>query len=287
MTSRWPAVLIAAWLLPAAPVHAQPAPFGLRTGEVYEIRTEREMSEEDSNGSTGSSTDRDVLIERVIAVRPTGVELEFDLPKSATAQEREPNWQFPVRIFKPLQGPMQLSNRADLEARRDAWLKAASLKPEACGHWYFTWNAFQVECDPEAVLQTLRAVDLRDADVREGASYQVPEALGPARLSRAAHGPALVATMTLDPEAVRRELAKSDVVVAELMKKPVTPEAALALRAKDAISGTITATFDLDPAGTVQRRTTVTVQEIKRPGGLIKTQTTTQTLELRRLPRGG
>src|SRR5207253_9149447 len=84
---RLAAIIMA--LLPHA-LSAQPAP---RAGDVHEIRVERNMEETSSDGSSGSSHDLDTMIERVIALRDDGVELEFDLPAEATREERAAVWQ--------------------------------------------------------------------------------------------------------------------------------------------------------------------------------------------------
>src|SRR5689334_21363216 len=101
------------------------------SGETYEIRTDRESAEQGSDGSSSRTSDRDVLIERTIAVRTDGVELEYYLPKDS--EDRASNWQFPVRVFKTRQGSMQLLNRAELEARLDRWLREASMSRSSCG----------------------------------------------------------------------------------------------------------------------------------------------------------
>lgn len=289
MSRRWLAVLTTVGLLNAPCVRAQPIGAELRPGDVFEISNDREMSERTSNGSTSSSHDLDIVVERVIAVRDDGVELEFDLPKRTSAQERAQDWAFPVRVFKPLRGPLQLLNARELETRVDAWLKRFELSRADCGRMVFTWNAFRIACDPQRVLETLDAFDLRSAEVREGAVYRLPRAREPAALVRGpagADGPVLIARMELDPEATRRDLAETDVTLGELIKKPVIREAALAERAKDAVSGTITVTFDMDPAGGVRRRTTVLVREIRRPNGRVETRTSTEVVEQRRVRKG-
>ncbi len=93
-----------------------------RNGAAYEI-TRNVISK----GSIGGSMDRDTLVQRVTGVRPDGVELEYDLPANTPAQVRAAAWQFPVRIFKPTQGNLQLLNGPELEVRVDAWLKQAGL----------------------------------------------------------------------------------------------------------------------------------------------------------------
>ena len=251
-------------------------------GEEYEISKSYETSEQASNGSSGSSRGRDTIIERVIGVREGGLELEFDLPKEATAEDRARSWQFPVRVFRSTNGPMQLLNRPELEARIEDWLKAAGWTRAACGQWIFTWNAFRIECEPESVIKAVESFDLRSADIREGASYQEAEAIGPGTLTRRSTGPegaTFAVVLKIDPDAVRRARAESDVAVGEMMQKPVTLDAALLERAKEDVSGTISVTIDTDPAGNIRRRTKVTKVETKGPDSRTQSQVATETVE--------
>lgn len=255
--------------------------------QEFEITKSYETKQQTSDGiSSGSSNGHDTILERVIAMRDDGMELEYDLPHDATAQDRARQWQFPVRIFKPAMGPMKLLNADELSARVDRWLKAASWTREACGRWIFTWNAFRIQCDPQLVIETIEQFDLRSAQLRAGASYSEPEALRPAILAETtgADGGILVASMEVDPDAVRQARAKSDIAVGEIMGKAVTLEAALRERAKESVSGTISVTFDTDSAGNVWRRTKVTRLETKKPGGLSETDTAIETVERRLLP---
>ena len=238
-------------MLPAGAI--PPAP---QVGDTYEITLTRDTAQLGSNRSSGSSHDKDTIIERVIGLRADGVELEYDLPKAATAEEKGGNWQFPARVFKPFDGPAQLLNAPELEARVDGWLKAAGWPRTVCGHWIFTWNAFRIECDPQSAIKTVELFDLTSADLREGALYQETEALGSGKLARKPAGPdgaILSVEMPVDPDAVRRARAESDVVVGEIMKKPVSLDAALLERAREIVSGTISVTFETDTAGNVRR----------------------------------
>ena len=255
-----------------------------KVGAEYEISKRYETSQQTSDGSSGSSRGRDTILERVIGVREGGLELEYDLPKNATAEDRARSWQFPVRVFRPINGSMQLLNRPELEARVEGWLKAAGWTRAVCGRWIFTWNAFRIECDPQSVIKTVEAFDLRSADLREGAPYQETEARGPGTLTRKAAGPngaTFAVVMEIDPDAVRRARADSDVAVGEIMRKPVTMDAALRERAKESVSGTISVTFDTDSAGNVRWRTKVTKVETKGPDGRSERQTVTETVERR------
>lgn len=98
-----------------------------RVGNTYEITHSRVSAERGSDGSSSSSTDRDTLVERVIGVRGAALELEYDLPQTATAQDRAGQWQLPVRILKNARGPVQLLDRAALAARVDPWLKSVGF----------------------------------------------------------------------------------------------------------------------------------------------------------------
>ena len=277
-----------ALLLPAIIVSASESSPAPQVGDTYEISLIKDSAQQGGNGSSGSSHDKETIIEQVTAVRADGLELQYDLPNTTTADERARIWQFPVRVFKPFGGPAQLLNGAELEARLDGWLKAAKLPRTACGHWIFTWNAFRIECDPQSVIKTVQSYDLRSTDLREGGVYQDSEASGPGKLTRKAggsDGQIFYAEMPVDADAVRRARAESDVVVGEIMKKPVSLEAALHERAGEIVSGSISVAFEMDPAGTAHKRTKVMKLDIKRPDGRSETQTVTETLERRIIPR--
>src|SRR5690606_7453521 len=113
-----------------------------KAGEVYEITRSTKTSYK-SAGSSGSSQGMNKLIERVTGLRPDGLELEYDLPETATDRERKRSWQFPARIFKPFDGPPRLLNGPELEARVENWLKTFKVPRAACGRTVFTWAAFR------------------------------------------------------------------------------------------------------------------------------------------------
>lgn len=265
---------------------AQPGPPPPHVGDAYGVvRTVKSTQRSSDESSSFTSTDRDTLLERVVGVRDGGVELEFTLPRGATAEDRSRTWQFPARVFKPSHGPLQLLNRPGMEARIDTWLKAAGMTRTACGRWIFTWNAFRIECDPQTVVETLEQFDMQPGDLRDGALYQEPKTLRPAPLHRSAGGDAATFAVELevDPDAVRRERAEGDVAAAEIGGKPVTLEAALQARAADSIAGTVKVTFDTDAAGTVQRRTRMTDIRITAPDGRWDAAKTDETTEWRRV----
>lgn len=277
--------MVATMALPAIVARAGTLSRAPQVGDTYMITLTRETAQQhDNSKASGSSYDKDAIIERVTGLRADGLELEYDLPKTATADERAEVWQFPARVFKPFGGSVQLLNGSELEARLDGWLKAAGWPRTVCGHWIFTWNAFRIECDPQSVIKTIESFDLRSADLREGGSYQEAGTNGSGILTKKATGPdtaIFTVELPVDPDAIRHARAESDVVVGEIMKKPVTLDTALSKRAKEVVSGTVSIAFETDSAGNPLRRTKVTKLNIKGPDGQSETETATETLERR------
>jgi len=266
---------IAALLLPGLAA-AQDSP---HAGETFEIIRTSD-TQQSSDGSTGTSHDRDTLVERVVAVSGAGLELEYDLPANTPADDRARDWKFPVRVFKPREGPLQLRNRAELEARVDKWLKAANLPRSACGRWYFSWNAFRIECDPEAALEAIRPFAIGQQSLGDGALYADERAARPVPLKRKPDGRGFAVEMAVDPAAVRNEMAEADLVVAEISGKKLTREAAQKAHVDDIISGTIRISFDTDTAGQALRRTRIVALTI-RSAGKTETRKITEVIERR------
>ena len=274
----------AAVFLWAFTAHSASVQVGYHVGDEFEIKRDIESKQEAGAGSSGSSTDRDVIMERVVGISQAGPELEYDLTKDTTPEDRARQWQFPARVLKPPHGPLQLLDRRELEVRGAAWLKSAGLTQAACGQWYFTWNAFRIDCDPQSAIDTIEGFDLGPDELIDGASYRDSKALSSTPLKRKASSPdgaVYFVEMAVDPDAVRRDQADSDVVVATIMRKPLTREAALNARATEDVAGTIAITFETDPVGHVWRQTKVTKLHIKAREGQIETRTTTETLERR------
>lgn len=248
--------LVAAFVVLAAPVaHARTAD---QAGDAYEISV-RIVSESRSEGSSGNSRSGYALVERVIAVRDGGVELEFDLPGDTSPEDRARVWQYPARVFKPAGEPFQLLNAPELEARVHTWLTAWQIPEEACGRWIFTWTAIKVECDPQSVLGTLELFDLRPGDTSDSVE-------------------------PVDPEPLRQERAETDVAVAQMLgETPPTLEAALQAHAADRYEGTITSTYETDSAGRVTLRTVVADLQITEADGSVERRMTTTTIERRRV----
>jgi hypothetical protein len=278
--------LVLALFLPVSNLFGDVPLFAPKVGDEYKISNSYETSSKTDDGSSGSSRGSTTIVVRVVGAREDGLELEYDLPNDTSAADRARSWQFPVHVFKPSRGPMQLLNRPELEARVDAWLQEFGMTREACGRWTFTWNAFRIECDPESVIEMLNSYDLSVERLSDGAPYEDPEAISPGMLRKNATGEnreTFAVTLQIDPEAVRRARAESDVVVGELMNEPLTLEEALGKRALEVTSGTILVTLEADSMGNVWRRTRVAELETKLVNGQYERQTATETVERHRI----
>ena len=267
------ALALAAALIETAAATPSPS-----VGDAVQITTNREMGEHGNrvDRQRGTSTDRDSYVERVAAVRPDGVVLEYDLPENATTDDRASNWQFPFQILKADDGTVRLLNAPELAVRVDRWLKAAGMPNTVCGKLIFTWNAFRVDCDPQSTIRWLATVTLADG-LQAGNTFTDPDARAPTLLRRVS-ADRLVATLEIDPAIIRRQRAQADVGVAELSHKVLTLNEALKAHEAEMITGTITVTFDLDAAGRTRQRTRVETVQVAWPNGRIDTQTVTNTL---------
>jgi hypothetical protein len=249
-----------------------------RVGDAFQINIDREMEEHGNrdDSSRATSADRDSYVERIAALRPNGVVLEYDLPATTSAEDRARTWQFPFQVLKTPDGSLQLVNASELSARVDRWLKAAGMPRAICGKLIFTWNAFRIDCDPQSTVRWVATVMLPDK-LAAGSSFTDPDAQAPVIL-RPVGADKLLATLQVDPAAIRRERAETDVGVAELTRKAVTMDAALKAHEAETVTGTIAVTFDLDLMGRVRRRTRVRTVHIAWPNGRIDTQTVTETV---------
>ncbi len=257
-----------------------------QVGDVYQIVIKSKSSRTSNDQSSGSSNDSNALIERVIKVGNDGLELEYDFPISATAQDRAREWKLPARVLKPKLGSLQLLNAAELEARVTKWLELGKLPRSACGHWIFTWTAIQIQCDPQSVMDLLESIDLRPADLKPGSMYKDPMAIAPAPLlqtATSADGSKLNVEMNIDPDHVRHDRVQADVAVAEMTGKKLTPEDAILLRSNDKISGHISVSFELDKNDQLMRRTRTTKIEILEPNGKSSVRTDESIVERHRV----
>jgi hypothetical protein len=246
--------------------------------DEFELRLER-SSRSQGGTSTGSSNSRESLIERVLDVTADGILLEYNLPPQTTDEYRSRQWEFPVRVLKKRDRSLELSNVAELEDRVDDWLRRTDLDRSACGHWYFTWTVFQINCDPLSALEALEPFDLRLGPLGDGEMLFDHRALEPAVLQEVPTetGRRFRAEFALDPDVVRRENARSDVIVAELMSDgDIDFETAYEARSGESISGSLIVEIDTDDIGEVVRRSRVYRIETNYEDGTLEVVETTE-----------
>lgn len=278
MRHHWYVVLL---VICSAPVSAQEP--DERAGDSFRITVLHESKSEGETGSSSSSGGHE-YIEQVVAVRQGGVERIYDVPREPDEGSRLIDWQFPVQIFEATNGELEIVNRSDLEARRDAWLEAAEIPSDACGTWYFTWNAFQVECNPDAILETIRAIRIQPERLEDGASFSHAAAIQPGTLQLLANeGSEFYVKMSVDADYFHRAEAQSDVIVGEIMKEPVTFEEAFARRKTEQITGTIEVVLTASEDRRVLRQVTLIDTTKIETDGETEQTTSIETIERTRL----
>jgi len=213
------------------------------------------------------------------------VELEYDLPSNATSKDRAREWQLPARIFKAADGSRQLLNGAQLEARLDGWLKAAMWDRSACGRWIFTWTAFRVDCDPQAILVRTAELDPATQLVQEGATYSDPRAAQDGRIVQTGQN-AFGVTVGIDPAKLRHDRAEADVIAGGISGKPVSLEAAIRQRAGEQVTGSIAVSWETDATGIARKRVKTIRTAITRDDGVTEEATRTEIVERRKIGSG-
>jgi hypothetical protein len=253
-------------------------------GDVFEISRAYQTQNEASDGSSsGSSSGRDELHIRVIASDQNGTQFDIDHARATPPEARASSWILPVRIFRPAAGPARLLNREELERRRDDWLRGAGLTQESCGRWIFTWNAFQVECDPALALAML-AEWLPDDPVA-GGNYAHPmsETTTPWRLQGAGQGELLAAEVPISSDRVRAAWRQMNEITAQILGRPSIVGDDAAEQEDSRIDGMISATFERAEAGMVTRLTEVIRRTAVSGDNVTETTVERRTLERRQV----
>ena len=257
-------------------------------GSVFEVQVEYQ-NKSSGDGTTGSSSGRNTLTERIIEVDSKEIIVEYDYaPRPRRYVDEQPNlieWEFPATISLKHSDDITLQNIEEITARNTEWREAAGIPNEACGLWYFTWNAFKVECDPNTVIQSLEAFILFDDEIHEGQEIKEFGTLKTGIIKLVSSSPlTFQAEFEFDPEVIRESRAEQDVIVAQMMQREtISLENALEGRATEQISGNLTATWELDDRGRVIKRTRNSNITIELENGeiekLSQKQTTTRTLQ--------
>lgn len=247
-------------------------------GASYEVWIEQ-ATETKSENSSGSSSSNSAGQVTVLSDGPDGQVVLYDLPPDTSEKDRARQWQWPAKIVYAPDGGAQLLEREAHEARLTAWLKLANWTREACGQWIFTWNAFYIECDLDAVIKDSEHYKPPSAELAAGVLFTRPGALAPVPLvERTLDDGRIVleATLALDPDYVRAEMVESALVVAQITAKPLTLDEAKAAHADDVISGSIKVQFDLTAAPDEWVRTDVTQMTVDEGKGEIETRKATR-----------
>lgn len=239
---------LAAALILAAPAAAQDFVLAMD----YETSTEG-----GEDGSSSSSSGRQAIAERLVAVTRDGTEVEYTLPYDPEDVRGNERWMFPARIMVAPDGAKTLRNESELVARSEAWLAAMEWPREVCSRWTFSWTAYQIRCDTPAAIEVIESYGMQPGRIGEGQAYALKGARGPVLLARAGEAEGrviLTGSGPVDVGFLRDEDARAALVVAEVSREALTPEAAAAASAAITATGTVSVTFEVDAAGTVWRR---------------------------------
>lgn len=275
------AIFIMLLMMPTLVNGAEPIEQRAIVGDVYSISLQYENTSESDGGSNSSSRGRQAIVETVIAVDEAGIVLGYDLPASMSDEDRAQYWQYPARIRRDHSGNNQLLDVEVLEDRIDEWLERFEFPRAACGHWMFTWNAFQIVCDPQSVLRNVAQYDLRPTDLRDDGLFFDPMALEPGRFVQSSIESGdfqFVVEMSVDPEKIRHERVQADLITAQIMNRELTDEAARNARAAEEITGSIRVAFQTDADGQIYRKTRVVSLETRLADGSVEISTSSQEL---------
>lgn len=242
------ALALAASVCCAAPAAAQEYVLAM----TYETGTEG-----GADGASSAASGRQAIAERVLALTLEGAEVEYTLPSDPEEARGNARWMFPARVRVAGDGSMALLNADELTARADAWLAEMEWPREVCSRWTFSWAAYQIRCDAAAAVETVESYGMQPGRIAAGQPFALKGALGPVVLERSGEAEGrliLTGSGPVDVAFLREEDTRAALVVAEVGREALTPEAAAAASASIAATGTVSVTFAVDAAGMVWRR---------------------------------
>lgn len=237
-----------------------------------------------NRGTNGSSSGHTSLIERVIEVNSSSIVLEYDLPPGIPEKQKQTYWQWPAIVELNPNGSILLRNFHEIQQRNENWRIEAGFPKSTCGQWYFTWNAFKIECDPNSVIDELEPFLLHYGNISEGKSVNEPGTLTPAPLKRTEKGEnSFEAQFLIDPEFVRKSYVEQELIAAQILgEEATTLEEMISAQRRNEIEGTSTLNLELDIVGrVVLRKRTSSVEIVTRNSETQfneSIQTTTRTL---------
>jgi len=123
-----------------------------------------------------------------------------------------------VLILRRTDGDLTILNHDELKLRSDTWLQSANIDSSLCGSWYFTWNAFQIVCDPNSVISLIKPLNLR-INLKNGELYSEPSAISEnplVLLENNLNSRAYRVDLELDPNTIREEKAETNRIVSEI-----------------------------------------------------------------------
>lgn len=235
-------------------------------GYLITYRYETESSTDGEYSSSSSSSGSTSVVERVVAWTDEGYVLHYDYPRDG-GERSASDWQMPAQLRLSEDGEWTLLNESELIARRDEFLRLAELSPDACDRWIFTWNAFQIECDPQSAIEIARHFDISQAGLAAGSAYSEEGALEAGILRHGDSDDTYDVEFEIDPAFIHRGKAESAVIAAEIMGDELSLADALTEQQQFATSGFARVAFELDAAGHIVRRTRhVTIKQTSRDG---------------------
>lgn len=146
------------------------------------------------------------------------------------------------------------------------------------------WNhgggfPFKVDCDPQSILDQIKPFDLSIPERIEGTEYS--HALGDAPgilevLPTPRSG--YFVTLTIDQDKARAAEVENALILAQMLGNDLTSQQAEDDSVKIDFQGWIRIEFDLDPSGTVSRKTERSEVTIQRPDEDIEIKTSVTTV---------
>ena len=246
------------------------------------LQLEYETSSVSSDGgSNSSSSGRQSLIETVVRNTDDGVVLRYDLPRDEAGNAKTGFWYFPADVLEKPDGSLELLDVDSVKSRIDHWLTQRNIPREACGLWTHGGGfPYQVDCNPNSILDQIEAFDLRIPALDAGAEFPHAMANSPGILERlTAPRTGYFVTVSIDQQKARSEEAKNALILAQMLKQDLSREQAESDAAQTDIRGSIRMQFDLGPTGSVVRLSNRTSVVVKNPDGTSETRTSLVTVE--------
>ncbi len=267
-------ILLVAFISPVSAVEAV-----THTGEaqltqiVYEAKTQSESSD----GGSGSSRTRSVILERIIEKNGDGLELEYFYPEFETPAND--NWKLPARVLIEPGTSITLLNESEIAVRLNEYLNKYPDIREKCGKTIFTWTAFEIHCNTSHVIDLIKFYNLRFGVLYGGKDYVESGAIESVPLKQKKSKTSNLiyeALLILDPKYLQMEYEKNIKKAAEMVGESFDAMMQSSLRLigneTPSFSGTRLVTIEVAPDGTVMKLHRETMIKIKGGEGFEETR---------------